>query len=96
MKYEIKYEDKNLKRHTREYSGTYDGARKAACLLLMSKRARYTIYIHRPGYRWAIGEVWSNWNNSTFSYLSGRAGEGIIWKVNPRTGKLTSKLGYEE
>lgn len=94
MKYELKYADRNLKVHTREYSGTYDGARKAACILFINKRSKHTVHIHRSGYRWAIGELW--FDGRDFCYLSLRAGEGIIWKVNPRTGKLTSKLGYED
>lgn len=94
MKYELRYADKNLKTHTREYSGTYDGARKAACNLLINKKAKYPVRIHRSGYRWAIGEVWFDMRD--FCYQSLRAGEGIIWKVNPRTGKLTRKIGYVE
>lgn len=92
MKYELKYWDNGLNKHTREYNGTYDGARKAACILLMSKKTKYPIHIYRPGYRWAIGELWLD--GGDFCYVTWRAGEGIIWKVNPKTGKLTSKHGY--
>ena len=33
---------------------------------------------------------------NSFAYCSGRDGEGIIWQVNPKTGKLTKKIGYVE
>ena len=95
MKYEIVWYDKNLQRHVKTYAGTYDGARKTACDLI-TKGAKYSVYISRPpgsiGDR--LGEVWKSYNE--FSYLSNRAGEGIIWKVNPKTGKLTSKVGFVE
>lgn len=92
MKYELKYWDNGLNSHTREYNGTYDGARKAACSLLISKKSKYSVIIHRSGYRWSIGELW--FDGRDFCYVTRRAGEGIIWKVNPKTGKLTSKIGY--
>lgn len=102
MKYELIYWDYNLKKHVKPYTGTYDGARKQACRLIRFSKAKYSVNIEGVRIKGNIrvtsplGEVWSSDRKlMDYAYLSHRGTEkGIIWNVNPDTGKLTSKAGY--
>ena len=96
MRYDIVSYNKNLSPNKQTVIGNLDKARKIACEI--SKKAGFrTVSIKNPSRpAWdSIGEVWMNGIDS-FAYVSGRAGEGIIWNVNPKTGKLTRKIGYLE
>lgn len=82
--------------------GDINAARRKACKIAMGEILRrkthhsFTVYIQdtkRIGYN-PNGELWATGYN-TFLYES-LMDDGCIWRVNPTTGKLTSKYGDVE
>ena len=99
MKYELISYSSSLSKRITVVKGDINKARVSACQISgkigYRKNNEVTIkYPDQPGYRY-VGKVWMDGINS-FAYCSGRDGEGIIWQVNPKTGKLTKKIGYVE
>ena len=100
MRYELITYSNSLSKRYAFTKGDINKARKLACQISgkigYRKINEVTIKYpnQQPGWRY-VGKVWMDGINS-FAYLSGRDGEGIIWQVNPKTGKLTRKIGYVE
>lgn len=98
--YRLRYYSNGWHELPRPHEGI-DKARATACSLLDYLKTQgiramviYIIDIKKPTYDY--GQVWMK--HDAYLYLPDSRGseKGIIWKINPKTGKTISVFGYEE
>lgn len=88
----MSWKKNDLKPKYRLYKGDIDGARKLACKIIKEDENIYPKVVIRS--KTNQGEVNADRKNNVYDYISTNSKDGIYWRVNPKTGKLTSKLGY--
>lgn len=100
----MRYEILTANRHNGEYitvvSGDMDKARKVACQVAEKGLMEREVFIRHagmPGWTGYLGSVWKyDYADGKFMYIPDKAGKKPVWNVNPKTGKLTKKIGYKE
>ncbi len=106
--YELKWYLNGWHKFSKQVNGI-DKARSTACSIinyLIEQGARVVVvYVHNVNKATSdYGQVWtkyygdSRYKNNDYLYLPDSKGseKGIIWKINPKTGKTISLYGYEE
>ena len=85
---------RDLKDQYRLYRGDIAGARRLACKLLKENTNITGRIVIRS--KTIQGEVDADRDRKIYEYVSYNSKEGIYWRINPKTGMLTRKIGYVE
>ena len=99
--YQLKWYFKGWRHYPNEIEGM-DEARATVCAIIQFLKEKkglraVQIYIHdvtKPS--WDYGEVWMKGDTYLYNADSKGSDKGIIWTVNPNTGKTVKKYGYVE